>query len=117
MPITGKEFDITANITLCRKIGKKTYLIPDAFQLDWPDKILKIDIPVGPPSALVSLEIYNLTGSKILTLFSGDLSGKTHHKFIWNGKDMHGMDVMGGIYFVRANISGEVINHKLVVIR
>lgn len=24
VPITGKEFDITANITLCRKIGKKT---------------------------------------------------------------------------------------------
>ena len=24
VPITGKEFDITANITLCRKVGKKT---------------------------------------------------------------------------------------------
>ena len=78
---------------------------------------IEIDIPDGSPSAPITLEIYDLTGFKIITLFAGNLSGGANNKFIWDGVDKQGRKVMGGIYFVKANISGKVSNHKLVLIR
>jgi hypothetical protein len=67
----------------------------------------------SPP---VSIDIYDLTGNLVLNLFSGNLKNGTHHKFTWNGKNKHNRKVAAGIYFVKANISGKIINHKLALI-
>ena len=47
----------------------------------------------------VKLEIYNLKGQKIRTLFSGELPGGTHN-FRWNGLDGSNNKVAGGVYLV-----------------
>ena len=68
-------------------------------------------------SSSVILDICDLMGSKINTLFSGNLTGGVNHKFIWNGEDKLGNKVTHGVYFVRANISGKITTHKLVFLR
>lgn len=47
----------------------------------------------------VKLEIYNLKGQKIRTLFSGELPGGTHN-ILWNGLDGSNNKVAGGVYLV-----------------
>jgi hypothetical protein len=89
-------------------------IFPNPFQIS---TTIVLDLTANPGFTPVSLNIYDLAGNKVLNLFSGNLAGGARHKFLWNTKDTHNHEVAGGIYFVRANISGVVINQKLVLIR
>ena len=80
--------------------------------------IIELDVPLSSTSQTqVSIDIYDLTGNKVMKLFSSNPICGIHHKFTWNGEDMYKREVENGVYFVRANISGKIINHKLVLIR
>ncbi len=65
----------------------------------------------------VKIDIYNLTDSKIITIFSENLASGTQHKFIWNGKDSYNRKVNNGVYFVRVTVLGRIIMHKLVLMQ
>ncbi len=65
----------------------------------------------------VSVTIINITGEVICNLYSDNVTGNAHHKYFWNGSDMQNHQVASGVYFVKANISGNIINSKLVLIR
>ena len=77
-----------------------------------------INIPVDISGTTpVTLAVYNFAGNKVTDLFSGNLTGGTRHKFIWNGKDLHNREVAGGVYYMRAKLAGVTVNSKLVLIR
>ncbi len=51
-----------------------------------------------PKDVKVSVEIYNILGQNIRTLYSGEKE-KGLHSFLWNGKDNSQKSVSSGVYF------------------
>ena len=62
----------------------------------------------------ISIEIYNIKGQKVRTLFSGQMNRGSHTK-IWNGTDDHGQNVSSGIYFYRL-IADDVTSTRRMVL-
>jgi hypothetical protein len=60
---------------------------------------------------LGKIEVFNIKGQKVKTLFDGYLeSGE--HTIVWNGDDNNGNSVGSGIYFYRLKIDNETIAIK-----
>ena len=57
---------------------------------------IKVDVII--PGLFLELNIYDLLGRKVKTLFSGRLNQGTHI-FPWNGKNDEGLDLSSGVYF------------------
>ena len=62
----------------------------------------------------MKLEIYNLTGQKMKTLFSGILNAGLH-RMNWNGQDELGNIAATGFYFVKLS-SDEGIRYQSCVL-
>lgn len=75
-----------------------------------------IALQVGKDNEPIKLEIYNLRGQKINTLFSGNME-EGNHKLLWNGMDDKGSSVASGIYFVRLTGAVGTQNMKLMVLK
>ena len=75
-----------------------------------------IALQVGKDNEAIKLEIYNLRGQKINTLFNATMEAG-NHRLQWNGMDDKGNSVASGIYFVR--LTGDVTtqNMKLMVLK
>ncbi|PIQ11435.1 MAG: hypothetical protein COW71_00620 [Ignavibacteriales bacterium CG18_big_fil_WC_8_21_14_2_50_31_20] len=69
-----------------------------------------------PKSSNVKLEIFNLLGEKVNTLFNGFLSAGSHSK-IWYGKNSEGRFASSGIYFYRIQADGFNSVKKMVYLR
>jgi hypothetical protein len=67
---------------------------------------IKIELP---KPTHVKIEIYNLTGKRILGLVDKEYSAG-YHQIIWNGKNTEGLDVPSGIYFIKSNLSAGLKN-------
>ena len=64
----------------------------------------------------ISVEIYDIMGRKVRTLINRNLlSGK--HQLNWNGKTDSGATTGSGIYFVRINLNGSLINRKIIQLK
>jgi ligand-binding sensor domain-containing protein len=64
----------------------------------------------------VEIAVYNISGQKVKTLFSGVMPAG-NHVAAWNGKNEQGQRVSSGVYFARF-ISGNMINnHKMLLLR
>jgi len=64
----------------------------------------------------VSLDIYNLMGQKIATLFNG-IAEPGNHQVHWNGMNTSGMPVASGVYFYKLQLGSQVISKKMVLLR
>lgn len=67
-------------------------------------------------SEQVTLEIYNIKGSKVRTVVAGNLSGGTYRR-IWNGTDDNGGALSSGIYFLRMTAGKYSSTAKLVLLK
>lgn len=67
-------------------------------------------------SELVIMEIFNIQGELILTLFSRPLEPGSY-SVTWNGKNSNGSDVASGIYLCRLKAGKEVVLGKMLLIR
>jgi len=65
-----------------------------------------------PMSQQVSLEIFNVLGQKIRTLFSGFLPAGSHN-YRWNGRNDQGKKVPAGVYFYRLQSSEKEMTKKM----
>lgn len=64
----------------------------------------------------ISVEIFDVMGRKVRTLINRNLlSGK--HSLNWNGKTDSGAATGSGIYFVRINLNGSLINNKIIQLK
>ena len=64
----------------------------------------------------VMIRIFNLLGQEIETLLDTEVSAG-RHTVIWDGKDMMGHDVPGGVYFIMLRSGPFVSRRKLILIR
>lgn len=69
-----------------------------------------------PQSQVVRLEIYNVLGQKVKTLFDGKLS-VGNHRFTWDGRNDLGTRVASGIYLYRLKENEMQQIRKMVLLR
>jgi len=75
--------------------------------------VIQFDIP---QAASVRLEIYNLLGQVVRTLYDGYLDAGSH-RLIWNGLDDRGVQVTSGIYFYRLQGDGFDKAKRMVLVK
>ena len=70
----------------------------------------------APRAASVSIDIYDVNGRLVQTVFSGQVEAGTHQA-TWNGTDSAGSRVARGIYFCRMNAGEFNATEKLVMLQ
>lgn len=66
--------------------------------------------------AMAKLDVYNLKGQKVISLFSGQQKAGTH-SLIWNGRDENGRSVASGIYFSRLSVAGKTYESRMLLLK
>jgi hypothetical protein len=69
-----------------------------------------------PRKGSITLDVYNLVGRYVVSLFSGQTDAG-NHSVTWNGKNAEGGDVASGIYLLRLQVGKEVLIRKMLLIR
>jgi len=64
----------------------------------------------------VSLEIFRVTGQRIIALHDGTLEAG-EHSFRWNGRDGNGHDLGSGVYLYRLRTRGQEVTRKLTLFK
>ncbi|NOX88774.1 MAG: T9SS type A sorting domain-containing protein [Calditrichaeota bacterium] len=67
-------------------------------------------------SADVRVNVFNMLGQKIRTLFEGELTPGTY-RLLWNGKNEQGHSVSSGWYFYRLKMGKREFSGRLLLIR
>ncbi|MCB0279954.1 MAG: T9SS type A sorting domain-containing protein, partial [Calditrichaeota bacterium] len=80
-----------------------------------PSTTVQFDLPYGKIAYDVTVQVYNLLGQKIKTLFKGKLEAGQRYRYVWEGKNEHGRNVSSGMYFYRV-IAGSFIESKKMVL-
>lgn len=108
IPVSIKDFkkdnDSPLTINLLRNY-------PNPFN---PSTQIKITLAEYNPES--SLDVYNMAGQKINTLFSGDLN-KGLHTFEWDGKNSNGIDAATGVYIYHLKSGIINLSNKMILIR
>lgn len=93
--------------------------MPNAFRLEqnYPNPfnaMTRIEFD-SPRSSEVSLEIYNLLGQRVRTLFRGTLAGT--RKEVWDGTNEEGIPLPSGVYIYMMRASDFRATKKMILIR
>ena len=72
-------------------------------------------IPGNRPVA-VSLEIFNILGQRVATVFEGSAS-PGRHEAAWNGRDSGGREVASGLYLYRLKADNLTLTRKMVLLK
>ena len=64
-------------------------------------------------TAMVDLNIYNLKGQRVKTLYSGVTS---KHTIMWDGKDESGKELENGVYFYKLMVNGKTEETKKLIL-
>jgi flagellar hook assembly protein FlgD len=67
-------------------------------------------------SGKVNIDVYNVRGQKVRTLFKG-FKDSGMHSVVWNGLDDRGQALGSGIYFYRLTTDGFAETKKMVLMK
>ncbi len=77
---------------------------------------IRFTLPAQIKSAQIKLELFNLLGQKVKTLYAGNLSGG-QYRIKWNGQNNFGQTVGSGWYFYRLQVGNRVASGKLLMVK
>lgn len=69
-----------------------------------------------PQRQEISLQVFNMKGQLVKTLFTGEKAAGNHH-ISWNGKSGSGKEVGSGIFLYRLDTGTEAIARKMLLLR
>jgi len=69
-----------------------------------------------PKTSYVTLDMFNLLGQRIRTIFSGDVPAGTT-RTLWDGRDETGRTVASGVYFYRLTTPTSALTRRLLYIK
>ena len=95
--------------------------IPNVFNLErnYPNPFnpaTTISFSVAQTTSDVSLEIFNIKGQKVKTLYSG-IAEEGKHSILWNGKDTNDKSVSSGIYFYKLTTGKKELTRKMLMLK
>jgi flagellar hook assembly protein FlgD len=64
----------------------------------------------------VTIEVYDTTGRKIVTLARARFSAGSH-AVVWEARDRQGRDVSSGTYFYRVSAGTHAVTRKMLFLR
>ena len=75
-----------------------------------------IEFSLVQTSQFVTLEIFNIKGQKVKTLYKG-IAEEGKHSVTWEGKDTNGKSVSTGIYFYKLKTGKKEISRKMLLLK
>jgi len=78
-----------------------------------PETTIKFSIPVA---GFARLEIYNLLGELVRTLFVGEMN-PGEHSFVWDGKNDRGVVMPSGVYVYKLQAGSFTATRKMILLR
>ncbi|MDO9170599.1 MAG: FlgD immunoglobulin-like domain containing protein, partial [bacterium] len=82
-----------------------------------PRTTIDLVLPGDGTPVPVALEIYDLRGRRVASVFEGDLAGGQRYGFTWDGRDDRGRNLAAGLYFCRAGTGATAQVLKLTLVR
>ena len=82
-----------------------------------PKTEIRFVTPTGSGSSEVKLAIYDIQGRLVKTLFEGDLSRGSSHRYEWEGFNEHGNSVSSGVYFAKIKMDETVQTRKMLLLK
>jgi len=64
----------------------------------------------------IRLEIYNIRGQKVRTLFDG-IAEKSSYSLVWNGQNDRGSNMPSGVYYYRLTTPREATTNKMLLLK
>jgi hypothetical protein len=101
-------------------INNETLIIPDDYLIfqNYPNPFnpsTTIDYALVS-DARIEIDIYNIYGSKIKTLFSGNQKSG-FHTIHWDGISNDGLQVSSGVYLINLHVNNKTLSKKMVKIK
>ncbi len=81
-----------------------------------PETTIELTLTPDTVGKNIRLEIFNIRGQKIKTLFDG-IAGNTHHSFVWNGQNDRGSNMPSGVYYYRLTTPSETTANKMLLLK
>ncbi len=81
-----------------------------------PETTIRFDIPENKAGNKISIQIYNINGQLIRTLFNGKISGG-EHKIIWDSRNDNGTKLPSGIYFLELSATDFQQVQKMIMLK
>jgi flagellar hook assembly protein FlgD len=75
--------------------------------------VIETDVP---KTGKMTLEIINILGQRVRTLYNGDIKAG-YHRFIWDGTDQRRRAVATGVYFYRTILGSSETTKKMVLLK
>ncbi len=69
-----------------------------------------------PVAAHIKIEIFNLLGQRVLTLFDGQQTAG-YKSAVWDGRDRSGKSVASGVYLCRLTAGDKVMTRKMSLLK
>lgn len=69
-----------------------------------------------PSTQNISLDVYNIKGQKVKSIFSGK-KPKGKHTFVWQGKNNNNQNVASGVYFYKLNAGKQSLTKKILLLK
>lgn len=117
---TTDSKNITTTVDQSTDVDESDYVIPGAFSLAQnypnpfnPETNISFSLDKG---ADIRLEVFDILGRKVSTLFAGNL-GAGQHEFTWRGIDESGRQSASGIYFYRLSSNEFSLTRKMTLLK
>ncbi len=105
----GEEVD-PAEPLISRLLGN----YPNPFN---PDTRIYFDLASENDLEHVRLEVYNVKGQRVKTLFDGFIEPGSNRSILWDGTDEVGKTVSTGVYYYRLETTDRVLTGKAMLIK
>jgi len=116
-PVMTADFHVSLGSGI---VTEEESSVPSAFSLGRnypnpfnPSTSFEYSLPADGP---VTVEVFNVLGQKVHTLWSGFRDGGTHTAS-WDGTDELDRCVSAGLYFYRVSAIGQVKNSKMILLK
>jgi len=106
--------DSTVNTNDDALLPDRVFLFPNVPNPFNPATVLRFYLP---SSNTVNLEIIDLLGRTVATLYDQRILSAGQHRLQWNGKNGTGQSLPSGVYFVRLTAGDETAQSKVILMR
>ncbi|MCK4306390.1 MAG: M4 family metallopeptidase, partial [Candidatus Eisenbacteria sp.] len=97
--------------------SRRPVLLPNAPNPFGEVTALRFVLPAVATSTRTSLCIYDLQGRLVARPVAGELLGAGEHRVPWEGRDLGGIPLVTGEYYMRLQIGGHLATGRISVIR
>ncbi len=82
-----------------------------------PSTKIIFDLASEKDTEIVRLDVFNLKGQLVRSLFNGTMEPGANRSIVWDGKDSQGRQVSSGIYYYRLDVAENRLTGKALLLK